>query len=1241
MSKIYYYFVLFFLISNSFLYGQSLQIVKTLENEYFSMIEVSIANPVKTEGQFYHVKLLSPVPFTSFGVGWNFPLCQHGRGDFLVKYRTKKENSKWSKFNEEEAFVEPNETPTGLYWTNVLFGTDETANDSLEFYLYLPSSCSLDEIRIAFYDQTKDFGRTIDIKPINNDSKSCPPFPTYIPRSNWCGSYTACHNPTYTVSYINPTHVVIHHGASPDTYTDGAVVVRSYWNYHVNTLGWNDIGYNYLSDKYGNLYQGRHNPNYLNPSNYRDVFGAHAGASNSYSIGYNFLGNADVTTPTSVQLDLCHRFFAWWFHHYGFDPLSSATIVLQSGGSASKPRICGHRDVNVGGTSCPGNTLYGLLPSIRTGTKSKIDACTTAVDNTAPTTAISVDGNLISDWRGTDFWVDYNDYDNPGGSGIDKSFYQIIEYNGTEWRCNVQHGMFNDNFNTAIHPSWTIQSGTWSISNGYIQQSDEAQTNPNIYTNLTQTSGNVYLYHYKGRMQGSGTSRRFGFFFFCSDASLTNRGNAYMVYFRADGDNVEIYKSTNNSISGILAQGTYVIDPNIWYDFKVIYNPSTGVIKVYVNDTFVVSYTDPSPLTSGNQISFRTGGCIGQYDDFKVRISRDNRELVSVGNSTNKMVRYESPTPTQDACRINTVVKDTANNWSSVVSKSIYIDWTAPTTLVPSVNWQSQDFNVTFSDTDNVNGSGISRRFFQVANYNGNKWTANSQAGFFHDDFDGTLDPEWTAQTGSWSISNNTLVQTNESLTNTNLWAYLKQDLSNRYLYEFDMKIEGSGTNRRGGFHFMCDSATLTNRGNSYFVWFRVDLQTLEFYKVYNDVFEQEKVLPCNIQAGTWYNVKVVFDRITGETFVYLNNVLAGEWKDASPFSTGKYISFRSGNSKLNINNLRVYRTRFPQVTITTNTPTAHITYENVNASTPAAKISSIVTDKAHNLSSISSQNVNIDFSPPIMSLVNDGIATDIDTVYDNHTILANWNHAIDSNSGIAEYQYALGTAPGSSDVVSWSSNGLNTNVTIANLNLTFGHTYYVSVKAINLAGLSSSIVSSDGFIVSLTNLPVASFYAIEDTLYLPNAIALFVNQSQNSTSYLWDFGNGNTSTQTNPWHQYTQAGLYTVRLIAMNPPFPNDTLTLNSYIKVIDPLLINESHKLNSRIFPNPFTDEINIDNSIPISGKLQLIDIIGRIIIEKTVKEEKSIIITNLSSLEKGHYILKLIDEEGKILNNFVLQK
>jgi len=1054
------------------------RIAKQEINEYYSSMEIVFDNPIKESETLYHFTFESPLPFSCFGIGWNEPSAPHHRGDFIIEYRVMKANGKWNNVQEEDAFVCPDETPTGLYWTNVLFGFDEYTHSSLEFYLKVPENCNLSEIHVSFYDLSRDVNPSWTPTFVIPQSKDCPVFPAYIPRSDWCGGYTACHNPTYTSSYINPTHTVIHHGASPDTYTDGAAVARSYWNYHVNTLGWNDIGYNYLTDKFGNLYQGRKNA-YLDPANYKDVLAAHAGASNSYSIGVNFMGNADVTTPTTVQLEKCEQLLAWWFNHYGFDPTTSATIVLQSGGSASKYRICGHKDVNVGGTSCPGTVLYGHLPAIRTATKAIIDACSTPSDVTAPTTSIAVEGNVINDWRGTDFWTTFGDYDNAGGSGLDNTYYQIIDYNGTEWRSNPQHGFFNDNFTTSINAEWTQISGTWAINSGRLEQSNEALTNPNIYASLTQTSGYTYLYHFQGNMGGTGTNRRFGFFFFCSDASLDYRGNAYMVYFRADDGRYEVYKSTGNVISGVLATTNVTINADTWYDYKVTYNPSTGVIKTYINNVYVGSYTDASPLQSGNYISLRTGGCIGRYDDFKVRRTRDNRELVTVGSASANQSRYESPSVSQDACRINTVVNDLANNWSTVAAKQIYVDWTKPVTSSSVANtWQTQDFQVDFTDEDNVNGSGISRRFFQVIDYNGSEWRANAEAGFYSDNFDGSLHSDWTQQTGTWAVTNNELVQTDETLTNTNLWAYLKQDLSNRYMYEFSMKIDGSGTNRRAGFHFMCDDATLDNRGNSYFVWFRVEMQTLEFYKVYNNVFEQEKVLPCNIQAQTWYNIKIVYDRITGETFVYINDKLSGEWLDDTPFTTGNYISFRSGNSNLAINNLKVYRTRFPQVDVSLGTPQSFIRYQNPDPATFSAKVKSVVTDNAHNLSDTYYHNLYIDWSAPSdPTTLNDGISSDIDTNWTLTEISANCTASADINSGIAAYWFAVGTSAGSDNIVAWTNNGLSTIFTQTGLNLSDQQMYYVSTKAENGAGLFSNIISSNGQVAAI---PVSTPVTLE-----------------------------------------------------------------------------------------------------------------------------------------------------------------
>jgi PKD repeat protein len=254
--------------------------------------------------------------------------------------------------------------------------------------------------------------------------------------------------------------------------------------------------------------------------------------------------------------------------------------------------------------------------------------------------------------------------------------------------------------------------------------------------------------------------------------------------------------------------------------------------------------------------------------------------------------------------------------------------------------------------------------------------------------------------------------------------------------------------------------------------------------------------------------------------------------------------------------------------------------------------------------------------------------------------VSVNWSAAIDNNSGISEYQYALGTSPGLADVVNWTSAGLNTSLSLNNLNLNFGQTYYFSVKAINGAGLSTTI-SSDGFIVMTLAVPIAQFYVIEDTLYLPNAIALFVNQSQNATSYLWDFGDGQTSTQVNPWHQYTQAGTYTVTLIAMNPPLPNDTLIMQNYITVIDPSNVANIQASNVLIYPNPFGSKLTIHFATDFSGKLCVTDITGRTVAEINVEKQQTVELSNLSKLEKGNYLIKAVQQNGNTALVRLLQK
>ncbi|MDQ3049079.1 MAG: N-acetylmuramoyl-L-alanine amidase, partial [Bacteroidota bacterium] len=285
-------------------------------------------------------------------------------------------------------------------------------------------------------------------------------------------------------------------------------------------------------------------------------------------------------------------------------------------------------------------------------------------------------------------------------------------------------------------------------------------------------------------------------------------------------------------------------------------------------------------------------------------------------------------------------------NWTSNAAPAAVGDSIAPTTTVSTPGiWETANFTAIFNDADNVGGSGLEKSYYQVIDYNGTEWRANSGNGFFADNFDVALHPDWTNMTGTWSILGGALHQSDEALANTNTYAALNQTLSNRYLYNFYGKIDGSGTNKRAGFHFFSDNGSLPNRGNSYFVWFRVDDNLLQIYEVTGDVFGSPVIsIPFTTVAGQWYDYKIIYDRISGKISVYRDNQFITDWTDPTPIATGNAISFRSGNANFAINELKVYRSRPATSALITvgAASTNDIRFQNPNPTTFSAKVKSI-----------------------------------------------------------------------------------------------------------------------------------------------------------------------------------------------------------------------------------------------------------------------------------------------------------
>lgn len=402
------------------------------------------------------------------------------------------------------------------------------------------------------------------------------------------------------------------------------------------------------------------------------------------------------------------------------------------------------------------------------------------------------------------------------------------------------------------------------------------------------------------------------------------------------------------------------------------------------------------------------------------------------------------------------------------------LDATAPITSIDPVNdWQTDDFNVGFNDVDEVGGSGISKMYYHAGHYDGSQWRANQQRGFFNDNFVGTsLHSDWTIETGAW-LQNNTLEQTDELQGNTNIYAPLNQSLSNQHVYHWKGQLGGSGTNRRAGLHIFCDDPTLPNRGNSYFVWYRLDDDLVQFYKVENDAFGTPVVNESfDFNPNTWYDFKLIYDRISGNVWIYVDDELIAQWQDSAPYETGEYISFRSGNAHYKVDSLKVYRSRYPSVIVSVGSdPTDDIQYQNTSPADPSGIISSIVKDQANNLSTVSDEWVDVDWTLPVIDFINDGNGTDEDTIdIMNVTIVpSNWSGE-DPHSDIVEFEYAIGTTPFGQELEPWASNGTNENVN-ASSNFIINEWYHFSVRATNGAGLVDSL-TSDGFrVISTANL--------------------------------------------------------------------------------------------------------------------------------------------------------------------------
>nr|WP_308429595.1 FG-GAP-like repeat-containing protein [Streptomyces longisporoflavus] len=217
--------------------------------------------------------------------------------------------------------------------------------------------------------------------------------PAVISRAAWGADESQVEDPPEYIEKVKA--VFVHHTVGTNDYScaQSAALVRGIMTYHVETEGWNDLGYNFLVDKCGQVFEGRGGGTDL------PVRGAHTYGFNGESAGIAVLGdfegdpatNKPAGKPTRASLESVARVAAWKLGQYEGDPSGKVTLtaaddtgVWKKGDTPSLNTISGHRDGFA--TACPGKDLYSKLGEIRR-------YATSAGRNSAvPTTDFNRDG---------------------------------------------------------------------------------------------------------------------------------------------------------------------------------------------------------------------------------------------------------------------------------------------------------------------------------------------------------------------------------------------------------------------------------------------------------------------------------------------------------------------------------------------------------------------------------------------------------------------------------------------------------------------------------------------------------------------------------------------------------------------------------------------------------------------------------------------------------------------------------
>lgn len=304
----------------------------------------------------------APGRFTTVGLSW-----VDGTGTSAVlSVRTRAEDGGWRPWEDVETTPAETEVFQGRRSTNPVF---TGVSDRVQVRVRGPRPDRLEVVTVdpGTAKTDADPSRAGVLGGAGSTATAAMSAPQIISRAQWGAdeslrTYNAgCDG---TASYAGSLKAgTLHHTAGSNAYTkaESAGILRADYAYHVKTRGWCDIGYNFVVDKYGQIFEGRWG------GVSRPVIGAHVAGYNTGNVGVSMIGNYETASPTAAGLEAAAQVFAYKFALHRLDPRASTTL-----NDRTVSTLNAHRDL--GQTACPGRNLYPQMTSLRSRVAALIGA---------------------------------------------------------------------------------------------------------------------------------------------------------------------------------------------------------------------------------------------------------------------------------------------------------------------------------------------------------------------------------------------------------------------------------------------------------------------------------------------------------------------------------------------------------------------------------------------------------------------------------------------------------------------------------------------------------------------------------------------------------------------------------------------------------------------------------------------------------------------------------------------------